>query len=238
MGNGARELELALVKLYKVTGRMKSTCAWPTGCWGERAWLCQGLYLDRLEGYRLTQDVLPGKAADTDTGHAVRAMFYSTGAADVAAQTGDTGYHQSHARREDVVYRNMYITGGIGSAGSNEAFLLTMICPMNKLHCETCASVGMVFWNQRMNAMTGDAEYIDVLERSLYNGALDGLSLSGDHFFMNPLASRGQHQRREWFGTACCQANLQDCGALGIISMPNRMMRSMWICLWGGDDRI
>src|SRR6187402_3867168 len=67
----------------------------------------------------------------------------------------------------------------------------------------------MVFWNQRMNSLTGNAQYIDVLERSLYNGALDGLSLSGDRFFYgNPLASRGQHQRREWFGTACCPANI------------------------------
>ncbi|MFM2233135.1 MAG: hypothetical protein RJB31_1836, partial [Bacteroidota bacterium] len=76
-------------------------------------------------------------------------------------------------------------------------------------YCETCASVGMVFWNQRMNSLTGNAEYIDVLERSLYNGALDGLSLSGDRFFYgNPLASTGKHSRKEWFGTACCPSNI------------------------------
>jgi DUF1680 family protein len=110
---------------------------------------------------------------------------------------------------EDVVYRNMYITGGIGSAGSNEGFSVDYDLPNEQAYCETCASVGMVFWNQRMNSLTGNAEYIDVLERSLYNGALDGLSLSGDRFFYgNPLASRGQHQRREWFGTACCPANI------------------------------
>jgi len=108
-----------------------------------------------------------------------------------------------------VVFRNMYITGGIGSAGSNEGFSQDYDLPNEQAYCETCASVGMVFWNQRMNALTGESKYIDVLERSLYNGALDGLSLTGDRFFYgNPLASRGQHYRREWFGTACCPANI------------------------------
>jgi Uncharacterized protein conserved in bacteria len=110
---------------------------------------------------------------------------------------------------EDVVYRNMYITGGIGSAGDNEGFTKDYDLPNEDAYCETCASVGMVLWNQRMCQLTGDSKYIDVLERSLYNGALDGLSLSGDHFFYdNVLASNGQHQRREWFGTACCPANI------------------------------
>jgi DUF1680 family protein len=110
---------------------------------------------------------------------------------------------------EDVVYRNMYITGGIGSAGDNEGFSKDYDLPNEEAYCETCASVGMVLWNQRMCQLTGDSKYIDVLERSLYNGALDGLSLSGDHFFYdNVLASNGQNQRREWFGTACCPANI------------------------------
>jgi DUF1680 family protein len=156
------------------------------------------------------QDVLPVKQQTQITGHAVRAMYMYTGAADVAAQTGDVDYMKAMRNVwEDVVYRNMYITGGIGSAGSNEGFSNDYDLPNEQAYCETCASVGMVFWNERMNSLTGDAEYIDVLERSLYNGALDGLSLSGDRFFYgNPLASRGQHQRREWFGTACCPANI------------------------------
>ena len=103
----------------------------------------------------------------------------------------------------------MYITGGIGSSGSNEGFGIDYDLPNEQAYCETCASVGMVFWNQRMNALTGDAKYMDVLERSLYNGALDGLSLSGDRFFYgNPLGSNGKNARREWFGTACCPANI------------------------------
>ncbi len=137
-------------------------------------------------------------------------MYLYSGAADVAAQTGDADYLKAmRTVWEDVVYRNMYITGGIGSAGSNEGFTQDYDLPNEQAYCETCASVGMVFWNQRMNSLTGSTEYIDVLERSLYNGALDGLSLTGDRFFYgNPLASRGQHQRKEWFGTACCPSNI------------------------------
>jgi DUF1680 family protein len=110
---------------------------------------------------------------------------------------------------EDVVQRNMYLTGGIGSAGSNEGFTHDYDLPNQSAYCETCASVGMVFWNQRMAQLSGDGRYVDVLEKSLYNAALDGLSLSGDRFFYdNPLASNGQNTRSAWFGTACCPANI------------------------------
>jgi DUF1680 family protein len=207
---GHEELELALVKLYKATKNEKylKLSDWLLSERGKR--LAKGYTWTDWKDTAYAQDVLPVKEQTQITGHAVRAMYLYTGAADVAAQTGDDGYVKAMKKVwEDVVYRNMYITGGIGSAGSNEGFTIDYDLPNEQAYCETCASVGMVFWNQRMNAMTGDAEYIDVLERSLYNGALDGLSLSGDRFFYgNPLASRGQHQRREWFGTACCPANI------------------------------
>jgi uncharacterized protein len=168
----------------------------------------------------------------------VRAMYMYTGAADVASLTGDEGYVQAMRRVwEDVVFRNMYITGGIGSAGSNEGFSVDYDLPNEQAYCETCASVGMVFWNQRMNALTGKGEYIDVLEKSLYNGALDGLSLSGDHFFYgNPLASTGKNARREWFGTACCPANI----ARLVASLGNyiyaRSRDGIWINLFVGSN--
>ncbi|HEX6848393.1 MAG TPA: beta-L-arabinofuranosidase domain-containing protein [Chitinophagaceae bacterium] len=207
---GHQELELALVKLYKVTKNEKylKLADWLLSERGKK--LAKGYTWTDWKDTAYAQDVLPVKEQTQITGHAVRAMYMYTGAADVAAQTGDEGYMKAmRAVWEDVVYRNMYITGGIGSAGSNEGFSVDYDLPNEQAYCETCASVGMVFWNQRMNAMTGNAEYIDVLERSLYNGALDGLSLSGDRFFYgNPLASRGQHYRREWFGTACCPANI------------------------------
>jgi hypothetical protein len=207
---GHQELELALVKLYRTTGQEKYLRL--------ADWLLSERGHGYAKGYTWTewkdtayaQDLLPVKEQKEITGHAVRAMYMYTGAADVASYTGDPGYLKAmRTVWEDVVFRNMYITGGIGSAGSNEGFTTDYDLPNEQAYCETCASVGMVFWNQRMNALTGNAEYADVLERSLYNGALDGLSLSGDRFFYgNPLASRGQHARREWFGTACCPANI------------------------------
>lgn len=207
---GHQELELALVKLYKVTNNEKylKLADWLLSERGKK--LAKGYTWSEWKDTAYAQDLLPVKQQTQITGHAVRAMYMYTGAADVAAHTGDADYLKAmQSVWEDVVYRNMYITGGIGSAGSNEGFSQDYDLPNEQAYCETCASVGMVFWNQRMNLLTGEARYVDVLERSLYNGALDGISLSGDRFFYgNPLASRGQHQRREWFGTACCPANI------------------------------
>ena len=207
---GHQELELALVKLYKVTQNKKYLAL--------AHWLLEERGHKYAKGYTWTdwkdtayaQDVVPVREQKEITGHAVRAMYLYTGAADVAALTGDKGYMKAmNTVWEDVVYRNMFLTGGIGSSGSNEGFSVDYDLPNEQAYCETCASVGMVFWNQRMNLMTGDSKFVDVLERSLYNGARDGLSLSGDRFFYgNPLASKGQHFRREWFGTACCPANI------------------------------
>jgi uncharacterized protein len=135
------------------------------------------------------------------------------------------------------VYRNMYLTGGIGSSGSNEGFSVDYDLPNEEAYCETCASVGMVLWNQRMNLLTGDSKYIDVLERSLYNGALDGLSLSGDRFFYgNPLASEGNYGRSEWFGTACCPSNISRLIASigGYIYATSK--NSIWINLFIGSN--
>jgi DUF1680 family protein len=207
---GHQELELALVKLYRVTNEKKylNLADWLLSERGKK--LAQGYTWSEWKDTAYAQDVVPVKQQKEITGHAVRAMYLYTGAADVAAHTGDQGYLTAMRNVwEDVVFRNMYITGGIGSAGSNEGFTNDYDLPNEQAYCETCASVGMVFWNQRMNSLTGNAEYIDVLERSLYNGALDGLSLSGDRFFYgNPLASNGKNSRREWFGTACCPSNI------------------------------
>lgn len=207
---GHQELELALVKLYRVTNDKKylNLADWLLSERGKK--LAVGYTWTDWKDTLYAQDGVPVKQQKDITGHAVRAMYMYTGAADVAAHTGDVDYLKAMRNVwEDVVYRNMYLTGGIGSAGSNEGFSNDYDLPNEQAYCETCASVGMVFWNQRMNSLTGNAEYIDVLERSLYNGALDGLSLSGDRFFYgNPLASNGKNARREWFGTACCPANI------------------------------
>jgi uncharacterized protein len=235
---GHEELELALVKLYRTTKNEKylKLAHWLLEERGHK--LAKGYTWTDWKDTAYAQDVVPVKDQKEITGHAVRAMYLYTGAADVAALTGDEGYLKAMRRVwEDVVYRNMYITGGIGSAGSNEGFSTDYDLPNEQAYCETCASVGMVFWNQRMNALTGNAEYIDVLERSLYNGALDGLSLSGDHFFYgNPLASTGRNARREWFGTACCPANI----ARLVASLGNYIYaksdNGIWVNLFVGSN--
>jgi len=204
--SGHEEIELALVKLYKATGdkRYLDLSDWYLEQRGH------GYFGDRHGDRDYCQNEFPVKEQKEITGHAVRAMYLYTGAADVAASKNDSGYMKAMKQVwEDVVYRNMYITGGIGSSGRNEGFTEDYDLPNEQAYCETCASVGMVFWNQRMNLLTGDSKYADVLERSLYNGALDGLSIKGDLFFYgNPLASAGNDSRSEWFGTACCPSNI------------------------------
>ncbi len=235
---GHQELELALVKLYKTTKDDKylKLAHWLLEERGHK--LAKGYTWTEWKDTGYAQDLVPVRDQKKITGHAVRAMYMYTGAADVAALTADDGYLKAmRTVWEDVVYRNMYITGGIGSAGSNEGFSQDFDLPNEQAYCETCASVGMVFWNQRMNALTGNAEYIDVLEKSLYNGALDGLSLSGDHFFYgNPLASTGKNARREWFGTACCPANI----ARLVASLGNYIYaksdNGIWVNLFVGSN--
>ena len=206
---GHPEIELALVKLYEVTGGKKYL--------DFAYWLLE----ERGHGYGSKgtegewnklyyQDLVPVRNLEEITGHAVRAMYLFCGMADVAALKGDEEYIQALNRLwDDVVLRKMYITGGIGSSRQNEGFTEPYDLPNYEAYCETCASVGMVFWNSRMHQLTGDSKYIDVVERSMYNGALAGISLSGDRFFyVNPLASHGNHHRREWYGTACCPSQI------------------------------
>ena len=198
---GHEEIELALVKLYQTTQEQKYL--------DFAYWLLE----ERDEGKWdpvYYQDIVPVRRLTDISGHAVRCMYLYCGMADVAALKNDTGYIAAIDRLwDDVVHRNMYITGGIGSSRDNEGFTEDYDLPNLDAYCETCASVGMVLWNQRMNQLTGDSKYIDILERSLYNGALAGISLGGDRFFyVNPLESKGDHHRQEWYGCACCPSQL------------------------------
>ena len=206
---GHEEIELALVKLYQTTQEQKYL--------DFAYWLLE----ERGHGHGTMgdegkwnpvyyQDIVPVRQLTYISGHAVRCMYLYCGMADVAALKNDTGYIAAMDRLwDDVVHRNMYITGGIGSSHDNEGFTEDYDLPNLDAYCETCASVGMVLWNQRMNQLTGDSKYIDVLERSLYNGALAGISLGGDRFFyVNPLESKGDHHRQEWYGCACCPSQL------------------------------
>ena len=206
---GHEEIELALVKLYQVTGEQKYL--------DFANWLLE----ERGHGFGSMgdegtwnpiyyQDDKPVKEMSDIAGHAVRCMYLYCGMADVAALKHDTAYIAAMNRLwDDVVLRNMYVTGGIGSSKHNEGFTEDYDLPNLEAYCETGASVGMVFWNLRMNQFTGDSKYIDVLERSMYNGALAGISLSGDRFFyVNPLESKGDHHRQAWYGCACCPSQI------------------------------
>ena len=203
---GHEEIELALVKLYNVTDdqRFLDFSSWLLeerghghGSWGKR-------------DARYCQDDIPLRDLTGIGGHAVRAMYLFCGMADVAALKRDSGYIEALDRVWDhVVLRNMYVTGGIGSSRHNEGFTEDYDLPNYDAYCETCASVGMVYWNSRMIMFTGDSKYGDVVERSMYNGALAGISLVGDRFFyVNPLASKGGHHRQEWYGCACCPSQV------------------------------
>lgn len=208
---GHQEIEIGLVKLYRITG--------------EKRYLDLAKFFLDVRGRgtgtpkTYNQSHKPVVEQDEAVGHSVRAAYMWTGMADVAALTGDRSYIDAISKIwEDVVYRKLYITGGIGAEGGHEGFGGPYELPNGKAYCETCAAIANVFWNHRMFLMTGDSKYIDVLERSLYNNVLSGVGLSGDLFFYpNPLESHGQHQRSEWFGCACCPSNV----SRFIPSMPN-----------------
>jgi DUF1680 family protein len=199
---GHEEIELALVKLYNVTEEKKYL--------DFSNWLLEERGHGHGEKKDYYQNDKPVREMTDIAGHAVRAMYLYCGMADVAALKKDTGYINAMNRIwDDVVFRNMYITGGIGSSHHNEGFTEDYDLPNYEAYCETCASVGMVYWNWRMNQFSGDSKYIDVLERSMYNGALAGISLKGDLFFyVNPLASKGSHHRQAWYGCACCPSQV------------------------------
>lgn len=196
---GHQEIEVGLVKLYLVTGE-------------EKYLELAKFFLDVRgpDGEEYSQSHMKVVDQREAVGHAVRAAYMYTGMADVAALTGDSDYVNaiSHIWK-DIVHKKMYVTGGIGASGGNEGFGEPYHLPNMSAYCETCASIANVFWNHRMFLHHGEAKYYDVLERTLYNALLSGVSLGGDRFFYpNVLESAGQHKRQEWFGCACCPSNI------------------------------
>ena len=198
---GHQIAEMALAKLYLVTG--------------ERKYLDEAkLFLDnkgktaRKDKY--DQSYKPVIEQDEAVGHSVRAGYMYSGMADVAALTGDQSYVTAIDRIWDnMVGKKMYLTGGIGSTGGSEGFTENYDLPNMTGYCETCAAIANVYTNYRLFLLHGDAKYMDVLERALYNGVISGVSLDGGGFFYpNPLESHGQHQRQAWFGCACCPSNI------------------------------
>ncbi|MGQ9578936.1 MAG: glycoside hydrolase family 127 protein [Candidatus Aminicenantales bacterium] len=201
---GHQEIEIGLVKLYLLTKDKKYLDL-------------AKFFLDergRADGHKLygtnSQDHKPVEEQTEAVGHAVRAMYMYTAMADVAAYSGEKTYLQAlEAIWNDVARRKVYITGGIGASGAIEGFGPAYELPNATAYCETCASVAHILWNHRLFLHSGDAKYIDMLERTLYNALLSGVALSGDLFFYsNPLESFGQHRRSPWFGCACCPPNV------------------------------
>lgn len=208
---GHQEVEIGLVRLYRVTRNRDyldlarhflAARGNPDG---------RTLYGDYCQDH---QPLLDQRAA---VGHAVRAGYLYTGMADVAAITGETTFDQSlDAIWKDCVGTKLHITGGIGAVAQNEGFGDPYDLPNESAYLETCAAIANCLWNHRMFLRSGDAAPFDVFERTLYNGMLAGVSLSGDRFFYpNPLATDGMRRfnhgtngRAPWFGCACCPVNV------------------------------
>lgn len=198
---GHQIAEMALVKLYTVTGDEKylRKAKWFLDTRGTTAH--RDIYLQSHE---------PVLTQEEAVGHAVRATYMYAGMADVAAITGDSAYIRAIGRIWDNITRQkLYITGGIGARHHGEAFGENYELPNLTAYNETCAAIGNVYVNYRLFLLHGDSKYFDVLERTLYNGLISGVSTDGGKFFYpNPLASTGNYSRQAWFGCACCPGNI------------------------------
>ncbi|MFN2378968.1 MAG: beta-L-arabinofuranosidase domain-containing protein [Bacteroidales bacterium] len=196
---GHQIVEVGLARLYRVTG--------------DRRYLDLAKFFLDVRGPggpEYCQAHLPVVDQTTAVGHAVRAVYMYAGMADVAALFNDVSYINAIGHIwDDLVTKKIYVTGGLGASGGNEGFDAPYNLPNSSAYCETCASIGNIYLNHRLFLMHGHSKYIDILERTLYNSLLSGVSLSGDRFFYpNRLASSGGDNRSVWFGCACCPPNI------------------------------
>lgn len=202
---GHQEIELALVKLWRVTGERKYLDL-------ARFFIdSRGVPHPRRKLYgEYAQDHKPVRDQMEVVGHAVRAMYQYCAMADLASVLHDDALMKPLLSIwNDIINRKMYLTGGIGPSARNEGFTVPYDLPNDTAYAETCAAIGMALWNHRMFLMTGEARFIDIVEREIYNGLLSGISLYGEKFFYsNPLGSRGNHHRVPWFDCSCCPTNI------------------------------
>jgi uncharacterized protein len=218
--DGHQEIELALIKLYRLTGdrRRLDLAAYFIDERGRQPHYFTQEAIARGEDpaafwagtYEYCQAHRPVREQTRMVGHAVRAMYMATAMADLALELDDAALKAAcEALWRDVTTAQMYVTAGLGPRESNEGFTEPYDLPNETAYAETCASVALIFWAQRMLHLDLDGAYADVMERALFNGALSGLSREGTTFFYaNPLESRGQHRRWEWHVCPCCTMNV------------------------------
>ena len=219
---GHEEIEIGLAKLYQVTGKQEylDLAKFFVDQRGRHEKRTPGGVLgaeDIGRGPEYAQDHLRVTEQREAVGHAVRALYFYSGVADIAALTGDESYLPAlDGLWRNLVHQKTYLTGGLGSSRKGESFGPAFGLENATAYNETCAAIASILWNQRLFLLHKDAAYLDVLERTLYNGALSGVSLEGDTFFYpNPLAADGKTEfnqgsatRAPWFGTSCCPTNI------------------------------
>jgi DUF1680 family protein len=208
---GHQIIETGLIKLYRVTGNEEYLKL-------ARYFLDKrGDYSGRTSFGDYAQDHLPVIQQDEVKGHAVRAVYMYAGMTDIAAIYKDSAYRAAIDNLwENMVNKKMYVTGGIGALHKGESFGANYELPNLTAYAETCAAIGSVYWNHRMFMLTGDVKYYDVIERTLYNGLISGLSLDGEKFFYpNALEADGKYEfnigactRQSWFDCSCCPTNM------------------------------
>lgn len=221
---GHPELELALVRLYHATGNeryLKLASFFVE----ERGQVTpeRPHYYDieaRARGenpkhfwarsYEYNQSHKPIREQSTVVGHAVRAMYLFSAAADLADEKDDATLLETCDKLWDnLTSKRMYLTGGIGPSQHNEGFTTDYDLPDETAYAETCATIGLVMWNERLLQFNGERRFADVLERGLFNGLISGISLSGDRYlYENPLSTNGTRHRQEWFLCPCCPPNI------------------------------
>jgi DUF1680 family protein len=221
--DGHEEIEIALVKLYHLTGERRHL-DFAAYLINERGRQPHYFDIEREEresrgwetqryaqgSYEYSQSHLPVREQRKVVGHAVRAMYLYTAMADLAAELDDAGLKRAcEALWSDVMDTKMYVTAGLGPSAHNEGFTHDYDLPNQTAYAETCASVALAFWAQRMLHLDLDGKYADILELALFNGALTGLSRDGVHYFYaNPLESDGRPERWAWHTCPCCTMNV------------------------------
>ncbi len=212
---GHPEIEMALVELYRETGERRYLDL--AGFFVDRrgrGWLGPGRY----NSSAYFQDRVPVREAMGVEGHAVRSLYLATGVADLYLETGEAALLEALSRQwHDLVAHKLYVTGGVGARHLAEAFGQPYELPSDLAYCETCGAIASVMWSWRMLLATGESRFADLIDRTLHNAILGGVSLAGDrYFYVNPLASNGEAEhlsrgggrRKEWHLVACCPPNV------------------------------